>query len=175
MSRMIWLLAALTTCSLPACGSSPHASPPASSSTSAKPAMPVASATKPAAPASSLTPAPATTTSTTPDCVGLSICPPPPPDADGNPACFYSDGWQATSSGAGIEVWYFHEPQNMSTPDKVTAVVRKKDGSTESQVAEIEAGQQVHRFEFPTTDKSTVAEVLFDSSSGRCFVVGPGS
>lgn len=172
MARTIWLLAALTTCWLTACGS-PHAAPPAASGSSVKQATPVASATKPAAPATTTTPAAPTTT--TPDCVGLSICPPPPPDADGNPACFYSDGWQATSSGAGIEVWYFHEPQNMSTPDKVTAVVRKKDGSTESQVAEIAAGQQAHRFEFPTTDKSTVAEVLFDSNSGRCFVVGPGS
>jgi hypothetical protein len=72
-------------------------------------------------------------------------------------------------------VWYFHEPQNMSKPDKVTAVVRKKDGTTESQDANIEAGQQVHRFEFATVDQSNVAGVLFDSSSGRCFVAGPGS
>lgn len=168
-TRLSTLLAAgLIT--LTACGS-PHAAPAPSSGTSAKPATPVAS------PAPVTKPSTTTTTATTsaPDCVGLSICPPPPPDADGNPACFYSDGWQATSSGAGIEVWYFHEPQNMSTPVKVTAVVRKKDGSTETQDATIEAGQQVHRFEFPTIDKSTVAEVLFDSGSGRCFVVGPGS
>jgi hypothetical protein len=168
-TRLSTLLAAgLIT--LTACGS-PHAAPAPSSGTSAKPATPVAS------PAPVTKPSTTTTTATTsaPDCVGLSICPPPPPDADGNPACFYSDGWQATSSGAGIEVWYFHEPQNMSTPVRVTAVVRKKDGSTESQDATIEAGQQVHRFEFPTIDKSTVAEVLFDSGSGRCFVVGPGS
>lgn len=168
-TRLSTLLAAgLIT--LTACGS-PHAAPAPSSGTSAKPATPVAS------PAPVTKPSTTTTTATTsaPDCVGLSICPPPPPDADGNPACFYSDGWQATSSGAGIEVWYFHEPQNMSTPVRVTAVVRKKDGSTETQDATIEAGQQVHRFEFPTIDKSTVAEVLFDSGSGRCFVVGPGS
>ncbi|EUA10782.1 hypothetical protein I546_3358 [Mycobacterium kansasii 732] len=107
--------------------------------------------------------------------MGLSICPPPPPDAEGNPACFYSDGWQATSSGAGIEVWYFHEPHNMSKPDKVTAVVRKKDGTTESQEADIQAGQQVHRFEFATINQSAVAEVFLDSSTGRCFVIGPGS
>lgn len=63
----------------------------------------------------------------------------------------------------------------MSKPDKVTAVVRKKDGTIESQDANIEAGQQVHRFEFPTIDKAAVAEVFFDTSSGRCFVIGPGS
>ncbi|WP_310768010.1 hypothetical protein [Mycobacterium sp. Z3061] len=170
MTKMIGLLAVLATCWLTACGS-PQAAPATSSGTSAKPATPMVSATKPAAP----TPPSTTPSTSAPDCVGLSICPPPPPDADGNPACFYSDGWQAISSGTGIEVWYFHEPQNMSTPDQVTAVVRKKDGSTETQVAAIEAGQQVHRFEFPAIDKSTVAEVLFDSSSGRCFVVGPGS
>ncbi|OSC38483.1 hypothetical protein [Mycobacterium decipiens] len=117
---------------------------------------------------------PSTSTST-PECVGLSICAPPPPDAEGNPPCFYSDGWQARSSGAGIEVWYFHEPQNLSKAEKVTAVVRKKDGTNESQDANIEAGQQVHRFEFPTIDKSAVSAVFLDTSNGRCFVIGPGS
>ncbi|MHA7652382.1 hypothetical protein ACX9NE_18170 [Mycobacterium sp. ML4] len=165
MERLTGLLAVLVTVGLTACGSH-QAAPSPSQGTPAKPATPVASTTKPSV---------AATPTSTPACVGLSICPPPPPDADGNPACFYSDGWQATSSGAGIEVWYFHEPQRMSTPDTVTASVRKKDGSTESQTAAIEAGQQVHRFEFPAVDKSTVAEVLFDSSSGRCFVIGPGS
>jgi hypothetical protein len=53
--------------------------------------------------------------------------------------------------------------------------VRKKDGTNESQDANIEAGQQTHRFEFPTVDKSAVQEVLLSSSSGRCFVIGPGS
>lgn len=114
-----------------------------------------------------------TTTTTTPECVGLPSCPAGAPDAQGNPACFYSDGWQ--SSGAGIEVWYFHEPQNMSKADKVTAVVRKKDGTTESLESDIAAGQQVHRFEFSTIPQSAVAEVLFESSGGRCYVVGPGS
>jgi hypothetical protein len=117
---------------------------------------------------------PATATGA-PDCVGLSICPTPPPDAEGNPACYYADGWQGTASGAGIEVWYFHEPQNLSKPDKVTAVARKKDGTNASQDADIEAGQQVHRFEFPAVDKSTVQEVLLTTSAGRCFVIGPGA
>ncbi|MGB9306382.1 MAG: hypothetical protein WCB92_22700 [Mycobacterium sp.] len=116
-----------------------------------------------------------TTPTSTPDCVGLSICAPPPPDAEGNLACYYSDGWQATGSGAGIEVWYFHEPQNLSKPEAITAVVRKKDGTNESQGANIEAGQQTHRFEFPNVDKSTVQEVLLSTGSGRCFVAGPTS
>lgn len=72
-------------------------------------------------------------------------------------------------------MWYFHEPQNLSTPDKVTALVRKKDGTNESQDADIEAGQQVHRFEFAAVGKSTVQEVLLTTSSGRCFVIGPGT
>jgi hypothetical protein len=109
----------------------------------------------------------------TPQCIGLSICPPPPPDAEGNPACYYADGWRANESGAGIEVWYFHESQDISKPDKVTAVVRKKDGTNESQDANVEAGQQVHRFELPTIDKSSVQEVLLSTSNGRCFVIGP--
>jgi len=72
-------------------------------------------------------------------------------------------------------VWYFHEPQNLSKPDKITGLVRKKDGTNESQDADIDAGQQVHRFEFPTIDKSTVQEVLLNTSTGRRFVIGPGS
>ncbi len=115
------------------------------------------------------------TATSTPQCIGLSICPPPPPDAEGNPACYYADGWRENSSGAGIEVWYFHEPQNLSKPDKITALVRKNDGTNESQDADIDAGQQVHRFEFPTIDKSAVQEVLLNTSNGRCFVIGPGS
>jgi hypothetical protein len=151
-----------------ACGSPPASRSTASSSSAAKPS-PSSTTASPRT-----TVAPASTSSGAPDCVGLSICAPPPPDAEGNPACFYSDGWQANSGGAGIEIWYFHEPQNLSKPDKVTAIVRKKDGTNESQDAAIEAGQQTHRFEFPTIDKSAVQEVLLASSSGRCFVIGPG-
>lgn len=103
------------------------------------------------------------------------MCPPPPPDAEGNPPCYYADGWRANDSGAGIEVWYFHEPQNMSKPDKITVVVRKKDGTSESRDANIDAGQQVHRLEFPTLEQSSVDEVLLTSGSGRCFVIGPGN
>ncbi|MCV7091790.1 hypothetical protein [Mycobacterium interjectum] len=107
-----------------------------------------------------------------PACVGLSICPPPPPDAEGNPGCYYADGWR-DASGGGIEVWYFHEPQNISKADKVTALVRGKDGTNASQDANIDAGQQVHRFEFPAVDKSAVQEVLLTTSGGRCYVAGP--
>jgi hypothetical protein len=131
------------------------------------------STTKP--PTTTTTTVSPTTPTSTPQCIGLSICPPPPPDAEGNPPCYYADGWQANASGAGIEVWYFHEPQNLSKPDKITALVRKKDGTNESQDANIEAGQQVHHFEFPTIDKSAVQEVLLTTSNGRCFVIGPGS
>jgi hypothetical protein len=61
----------------------------------------------------------------TPTCIGLSTCPPPPPDAEGNPACYYADGWQADQDGIGV--WYFHEPANLSKADQVTAIVRMKD------------------------------------------------
>src|ERR1700739_3185021 len=73
------------------------------------------------------------TAATTPRCVALSICPPPPPDAEGNPACYYAHSRRGNASGARIEVWYFHEPQNLSEPDKVTALVREMDGTNESQ------------------------------------------
>ncbi|MCV7412651.1 hypothetical protein H7K44_23930 [Mycobacterium florentinum] len=153
-----------------ACGSHQASGPNAPGSSSAQPAAISSTTVAPKSPTTAV--APAGTSSAPPDCVGLSICTPPPPDAEGNPACYYSDGWQANSAGAGIEIWYFHEPQNLSKPDKVTAIVRKKDGTNESQDAAIEAGQQTHRFEFPTIDKSAVQEVLLASSSGRCFVIG---
>jgi hypothetical protein len=107
----------------------------------------------------------------TPTCVGLSICPPPPPDAEGNPGCYYADGWQADRDGIGV--WYFHQPANLSKPDQVTATVRMKDGTVASQIAAIDAGQQMHRFGFPGIDKSAVQEVLLNSSTGQCFVIGP--
>ena len=165
MSKAIRLLAILVMglVGVAACASQP--SPPKATAPSTTKPPPTAGTTVPRG-------SPATATST-PQCIGLSICPPPPPDAEGNPGCYYSDGWQA--SGAGIEVWYFHEPQNLSKPDKVTALVRKKDGTSESQDADIDAGQQVHRFEFPTIDKSAAQEVLLSTSNGRCFVIGPGT
>jgi len=113
------------------------------------------------------------TATSTPTCVGLSICPPPPPDTEGNPPCYYADGWQADISDGGIAVWYFHEPSNLSKPDQVTAVVRMKDGTVASQIADIDAGQQVHRFGFPSIDKSAVQAVLLTSSGGQCLVTGP--
>jgi len=71
-------------------------------------------------------------------------------------------------------VWYFRDPQNGSKADKVTAVVRKKDGTSETRDADIAADQQVHRFEFASTAQSSVEEVLLTTSAGRCFVIGPG-
>ena len=75
----------------------------------------------------------------TPTCVGLSTCT-PPPDAEGNPPCYYADGWQADASEGGIAVWYFHEPANLSNADQVTAVVRMKDGTVASQIAALVRG-----------------------------------
>ncbi|CAM2765559.1 hypothetical protein BST27_00230 [Mycobacterium intermedium] len=167
MSTRIRLLAivAMGLASVTACASQHPTSPQASTAKS-----PTPSASSPVSAVVSTTVSP---TTSTPECTGLSICAPPPPDAQGNPPCFYSDGWQAATDG-GIEVWYFHEPQNLSQAEKVTAVVRKTDGTTQSQEADVAAGQQVHRFEFPTIDKSVVAEVFFDTAAGRCFVAGPG-
>ncbi len=166
MSKAIRLPAILVMglVSVAACASQQPSPPKATAPSTTKP-PPTTSTTVPRG-------SPATATRP-PQCIGLSICPPPPPDAEGNPACYYADGWQA--SGAGIEVWYFHEPQNLSKPDKVTALVRKTDGTNESQDAGIDAGQQVHRFEFPTIDKSAVQEVLLTTGNGRCFVIGPGT
>lgn len=161
------IVVSMSCAGLLACGS-PHTAPPNAAGPSA-----TRSSTPRASSASSAPPASPTTTST-PACVGLSICPPPPPDAEGNPACYYADGWRADNSGAGIEVWYFRDPQGPNAPAKVTALVRKKDGTNESQDADIEAGQQVHRFAFPTVGPTAVQEVFFVSDSGRCFVIGPG-
>jgi hypothetical protein len=165
MSKAIGVLAILMM-GVAACASQQRSPPPASGPSTTKPPPTTSATVAQGAP---------TTPTGTPQCVGLSICPPPPPDAEGNPACYYADGWRGNASGAGIEVWYFHEPQNLSKPDKVTALVRKKDGTNESQDADIEAGQQVHRFEFATIDGSAVQEVLLTTGTGRCFVIGPGT
>jgi hypothetical protein len=109
-------------------------------------------------------------------CLGLAVCAaslPAAANAEGNPACYYADGWRADISEGGIEVWYFHEPSNLSKPGQVTATVRMKDGTVASQITAIDAGQQVHRFGFPGIDQSAVQEVLLRSTSGQCFVTGP--
>ncbi|OBH51645.1 hypothetical protein A5682_11220 [Mycobacterium mantenii] len=155
---------------LMACGSQ-HAAPPETSGpTSTTSSVPASTSVPPSTPAAA--PVSPGTTGLQP-CVGLSICTPPPPDAEGNPPCYYSDGWRADGSGAGIEVWYFRDPNNPAQPDKVTALVRKKDRTNESQDANIAADQQVHLFEFPAIAQSAVDEVLFVSGAGRCFVIGP--
>jgi hypothetical protein len=134
MSKTIGVLATLLV-GVAACASQQPSPPKASGPSTTKP------------PPATVSPVIATTT---PQCVGLSICPPPPPDAEGNPACYYADGSRGNASGAGVEVWYFDEPQNLSKPDKVTALVRKMDGTNESQDADIEAGQQVLLTTAPT-------------------------
>jgi hypothetical protein len=153
---------------LAACGSAQHPAPNTAGSktpttTAHGSAPPTATAGAPVSP---------NTATTAPACVGLSICS-PPPDAEGNPACYYSDGWAAGASGSAIDVYYFHEPQNLSNPDNVTAEIRMKDGTVASQVAPIDAGQQLHQFEFPAIDKSAVQEVFLIGSGGRCYVTGP--
>ena len=142
---------------------------------SSQPSAPNASARSSTSPPTTLHTTVAQNTATsTPTCVGLSTCTPPPPDAEGNPPCYYSDGWRASIQDGGIEVWYFREPSsNLSKPDQVTAVVRMKDGAAASQIADVDAGAQVHRFGFPGIDQSAVQEVLLTSSGGQCFVIGP--
>ena len=141
-----------------ACSSSLHSNPQAAPASSPS--------EKPSATA---TAAPTTTTS----CVGLSICPPPPPDAEGNPACYYRDGWEGDPSGSGINVYYFRESPTETGAEQVTADVHLKDGTTASQIAAIDAGQSTHQIQFPGIDKTTVQEVVLNTGAGRCFVIGP--
>jgi hypothetical protein len=103
----------------------------------------------------------------------LSICTPPPPDAEGNPACNYRDGWEADPSGSAINVYYFREPANAASAEEVTADVRLKGDTTASQIAVIDPGQTFHRIQFPGIDKAAVLDVLLNTSAGRCFVIGP--
>ena len=141
-----------------ACSSSSHSNPQAApaSSPSEKPSATVTAAT-----------------TTTTSCAGLSICTPPPPDAEGNPACYYRDGWAADPSGAGINVYYFREPSDSAKAEQVTADVRLTDGTTASQIAAVDAGQSSDQIQFPGIDKSAVREVVLTTGAGRCFVVGP--
>jgi hypothetical protein len=103
----------------------------------------------------------------------LSICTPPPPDAEGNPACYYRDGWDADPSGSGINVYYFREPSNAANGEQIAADVHLMDGTTASQIAAIDPDQSSDQIKFPGIDKSAVQEVLLTTSAGRCFVIGP--
>jgi hypothetical protein len=105
----------------------------------------------------------------------LAICTPPPPDAKGNPACYYRDGWVADTSGSGINVYYFRESSNAAIGEQVTADVRLKDGTTASQIAAIAPGQAIDQIQFPGIDASAVQEVLLTIGGARCFVIGPSS
>jgi hypothetical protein len=158
---------------LAACSSSSPSRPQATtaSSTTPKPAV----TTTRSAPNTTAAPNATAAPSTTASCVGLSICTPPPPDADGNPACYYRDGWAADTSGSGINVYYFRESSNAVNGEQVTADIRLKDGSTASQIAAIDPGQPNDQIQFPGIDKSAVLEVLLTTSAGRCFVIGPSS
>ena len=101
--------------------------------------------------------------------------PPPPPDAEGHPACYYRDGWAADTSGSGIDVYYFRESSDAVNGQQATADVRLKDGTTASQIAAIDPGQVNDQIQFAGIDKSAVQEVLLTTSAGRCFVIGPSS
>lgn len=174
------VIAAIACVGVAACGHSQPSAPQASITRSAVQAnsatgAPSTAAGSATATASNGTAAPNATagTSTTATCVGLSVCTPPPPDAQGNPPCYYRDGWEADPAGGTINVYYFRDPSNAAKPAEVTADVRLKDGTDASQIAELDAGEQVHQFQFPGIDKSTVQEVLLTTSDGRCFVIGP--
>jgi hypothetical protein len=105
----------------------------------------------------------------------LPICTPPRPHAEGNPACYYRDGWAADTSGSGINVYYFRESPKAVNGEQVTADVRLKDGTTASQIAAIDPGQSNDQIQFPGIDTSAVQEVVLTTSAGHCFVVGPNS
>jgi hypothetical protein len=158
---------------LAACSSSSPSPPQAATASSTTP-QPDVTTTR-AAPNATTAPNATVAPSTTPSCVGLAICPPPPPDAEGNPACYYRDGWAADTSGSGINVYYFRETSNAVNGEQVTADVRLKDGTTASQIAAIDPGQLNDQIQFPGVDKSAVREVLLTTSAGRCFVIGPNS
>lgn len=166
-------IAAVGSLGLAACSSSAPSQPQAatSSSTVSQPSVTPSGAAPTATAAPNATAAPSTTTS----CVGLSICTPPPPDAEGNPACYYRDGWVGDTSGSGIDVYYFRESSNATNGEQVTADVRMKDGTTASQIAAIDPGQSIDQIQFPGIDASAVQEVLLTTSAGRCFVIGPNS
>lgn len=155
---------------LAACSSSSPSQPQATtaSSTTRQPTV-----TRPAAPNATAAPHTTSAASAPTACVGLSICPPPPPDAEGNPACYYRDGWDADPSSSGINVYYFREPADAANGEHVTADVRLRDGTTASQIAAIHPGQSRDQIQFSGIDKSAVQEVLLTTSAGRCFVIGP--
>lgn len=158
------IVAAVGCIGLAACSSSSPSQPQATTASSTTRHPTVSASAAPSATAAPNAPTP---------CVGLSVCPPPPPDAEGNPACYYRDGWDADPSGSGINVYYFRDPSNAANGEQVTADVRLRDGTTASQIAAIDPGQSTSQIQFPGIEKSAVQEVLLTTPVGRCFVIGP--
>lgn len=89
---------------------------------------------------------------------------PPPPDADGNPACPVADAWGKAPIDKGIFVTFW-----TNGPDYVTALVRTTNGTDFAQSAAVEPDQQLHIFDFPGVDATVVREVLITSNVKRCF------
>jgi hypothetical protein len=56
-------------------------------------------------------------------------------------------------------------------PAAVSAVVRKTSGGAEQQSATVTPGQQMHEFDFPSIDQSSVQEILINTPAGRCFAM----
>ncbi|MFE5700294.1 DUF2510 domain-containing protein [Rhodococcus koreensis] len=95
---------------------------------------------------------------------GLPAYVPPPPDEDGNPPCPLPTGWGVGATGSGVmaTVW-------TDGPAAVSATVRKTSGEDEVQPATIKSGQDLHEFDFPSIEESSVKEVLINTPTGRCY------
>ena len=170
LANAITVAIAVSCLNLAACSSAPPPQPhtAAPSQSARQPSLSASAApTVPPAPSNSAAPP-----STSP-CLGLSICPTPPPDAEGNPACNYRNGWDADPSGSGIDVNYFPEPAAAANGEQMTVDVRLKDGTVASQIAALDPGQTFYHIDFPGIEKSAVQEVLLANDAGRCFVIGP--
>jgi hypothetical protein len=89
----------------------------------------------------------------------------PPPNAQGDPACPGSTAWGRDPGGVGVLVTYWSD-----APSGVTVLVRTVTGSDRAQRATVDF-DELHFFEFPDIDNTTVREVLLMTDTRRCFVV----
>jgi hypothetical protein len=89
---------------------------------------------------------------------------PPPPDAQGNPACPVSDAWGKDASQRGIFISYWADGT-----DDVTVLVHIATGTDYGQSAKIGPYERLHLFDFPDIDARTVQEVLITTNVKRCF------
>jgi len=86
-----------------------------------------------------------------------------PADPEGNPACPQPTTWGMAPDEPGILVTYWGDG-----PDRVTVLVRTRNGADFAQTADIAPDQLLRFFDFPSVGVTAIREVLIITNVRRC-------